>query len=625
MLRTFPNIRTVIMTGIAGGIPRPDEAAKHVRLGDVVVALDGIVPYASVRQEGAATRPRQRQRAGLVSSWLLGAARELEVLAQHGDRRWEHWLRPEESARAAAFPRPPEGTDRLYVRDRETSHPPRPDSGPPAGMPMVHYGVIGSADILLVDEDFRDRLAQEHPDMCAIEMEGAGIAAGTAAFDLTWFMVRGVADYCERTGRNDVWQPYAAYAAASYVRALLETAPPIGSEEEPPPETVQPRPLVSDEDQAVLDALLRRLPSDLELGPIWKAAAPELWDYPADVLSDPSVAYHFLARLNADASGLHPAMLFVALLSREVEDHDRGLAGRLRSWVDVRTEAAGTGEALRARLRPGSGAVTATPSVGPVLLIEMGLVGNDWGRCRITPYLQRVTGPWRPRPVTGAEVELEEAGQAVSRLVAEAERIWAQNNAAEQAEIEFLLPTGLLNLPVQWYPAPRMGDVQPICVRYPVAVRSAQRMRTETVRREWLSRWSRLDRKPFDGEVYWGIRYLPSPISAQAWSAGLSGDDRYVVVVLSEPPDTESGRTELVAALGAGVPVVLWDRLDRPVDEAAERMRRLIVEPARLPAEMRALRVEARQAAAEQPDHPGWSVALLWDDPHRVVDTRRAE
>lgn len=238
MLRTFPNIRAVIMTGIAGGIPRPEQPAKHVRLGDVVVAVDGIVNYASVRQERETTRLRQPQGSGLVSNWFLNAVRDLQVMAEEGDRPWERWLDAEVSTTARLFARPPESTDVLHVRSLRTNHPPRPSPGPPKGLPWVHYGLVGSADMLMVDEDFRDRLAREHPDMRAIEMEGAGIATSTAAFDRTWFMVRGVVDYCEDAGKSDLWHPYASYAAAAYVRTLLETAPPVDLGDRPQTRTV---------------------------------------------------------------------------------------------------------------------------------------------------------------------------------------------------------------------------------------------------------------------------------------------------------------------------------------------------------------------------------------------------
>ena len=611
MLRTFPRIHTVIMTGVAGGIPRPEHPSRHVRLGDVVVATDGIVSYGSVRQEGDSTRLRQPQGAGLVSNWLMQSARELQLLEQDGDRPWERWLDPEQSELARSYPRPAEETDVLYVRRRPTTHPDRPAGGPADGMPRVHYGLIGSADALMVDEDMRDRLADDHRDMRAIEMEGSGIATSTAVFDRTWFMVRGVVDYCEARGKTDSWHPYASYAAAAYIRALLEAAQPIDLGERRL--SAQPLPLVAPEDQDGLDALLHEIPADLDLRAIWRATVPDLWEVSAEVLSSPPAAYHFLARMNADPSGLHSAVLFVAVLSEHLRSRSAELADRLRSWAEARAEAAGVREVLRTRLQSGAGPETAV--VGPLLLIEMSVVGIDWGQCRITPYLQGASGSWRPRPVPDETVDRAGIGEAVSKMVARAEEIWAEGDAVGEAGIEFLLPGGLLNLPVQWYEASRLGFPQPICIRYPVAVRSVERMREKSIRREWVNRWRLLDRQPFTGAVKWGVRYENGTTFA-AWAADLSGDGQFVLVVLSDPPSTDLGRDELVAALSAGVPVILWDqRLQRSPQETMEGLRRLTADPLRLPAELRALRVEAGQL----PEHYGRSIALLWDDPTRVL------
>ena len=294
MLRSFPNIQVVIMTGIAGGIPRPDEPDKHVRLGDVVVAVDGIVNYGSIRQEDGTKRLRGRQGAGLVSHWLLQAAGELQV--EEGG--WARWLASDRAVNAAAVPRPDPATDVLYVHRHPREHPPR--TAPPGGddgVPVVHHGVIGSADVLIVDEEFRNRLAADNPDMRAIEMEGSGIAASTAAIDRTWFMVRGVADYGELHGKNDLWHEYASYTAAAYVRALLEAAPPIDlgfrSRQGGPP------PLAGEAEQEVLDGLLARVPADLDLRPVCWAAAPDLPEASDEVLG--SAGHVDWSRASVDA------------------------------------------------------------------------------------------------------------------------------------------------------------------------------------------------------------------------------------------------------------------------------------------------------------------------------------
>jgi hypothetical protein len=160
---------------------------------------------------------------------------------------------------------------------------------------------------------------------------------------------------------------------------------------------------------------------------------------------------------------------------------------------------------------------------------------------------------------------------------------------------------------------------RPLCVRYPVAVRSQERMREESVRREWANRWERLDRRPFGGRVLWGVRYQTDPTTVDSWSTGLSGDDTFVVVVLSEPPENELGLRELFAALEAGVPVILWDQRPARGIGVTDELQRLAAAPADLPSHTRALRVIAAQRVEEEPEHSGRSVALLWDDPNRVV------
>src|SRR5687768_1063215 len=38
LLQHFPSVQTIIMCGIAGGVPNPDKTPEHVRLGDIVVS-----------------------------------------------------------------------------------------------------------------------------------------------------------------------------------------------------------------------------------------------------------------------------------------------------------------------------------------------------------------------------------------------------------------------------------------------------------------------------------------------------------------------------------------------------------------------------------------------------------
>ena len=83
LLNDLPTIRTVILSGIAGGIPNPTSATDHVRLGDIVVSSEeGIVQFDFVKDEFFAIVSRHPPMP--ASSNLLRAARMLEADAFHG-------------------------------------------------------------------------------------------------------------------------------------------------------------------------------------------------------------------------------------------------------------------------------------------------------------------------------------------------------------------------------------------------------------------------------------------------------------------------------------------------------------------------------------------------------------
>lgn len=220
MLRSFPGIQVVVMCGIAGGVPAPGDPRRDVRLGDVVVATDGIVDYDHVRLvDGTA---EQRRTAHGISRALAGADRRLQTLEIEGV---EPWLDLVDAAAVGnpRFRRPLPETDPLHRASTA--------DGTPAARPRPRTwrGTIGSADTLLRDARFRDDLAARYR-LLAVEMEGAGVAAAAGARDLHWFQVRGICDYCDNATKNDVWHHYAALVAAGYTAGLLAECPPFRSE-----------------------------------------------------------------------------------------------------------------------------------------------------------------------------------------------------------------------------------------------------------------------------------------------------------------------------------------------------------------------------------------------------------
>ncbi|EGR44455.1 uncharacterized protein TRIREDRAFT_70377, partial [Trichoderma reesei QM6a] len=80
--------------------------------------------------------------------------------------------------------------------------------------PRILVGQMASGSTVMKSGEHRDQLAQQH-NVVAFEMEGAGIWD-----EVPCIIVKGVCDYAD-SHKNDLWQPYAAAAAASVTKAVL--------------------------------------------------------------------------------------------------------------------------------------------------------------------------------------------------------------------------------------------------------------------------------------------------------------------------------------------------------------------------------------------------------------------
>jgi nucleoside phosphorylase len=228
MLTHFPGT-SVIMCGIAGGVPSPGKPDDHVRLGDIVVSNEkGVVQYdfvkRTVRKKRTDVAEEIRSSPRPPSALLAEAVRILESNGLLGQRPWERFL--QEGLTRLEWRRPDESTDILLDAQDGTTvlqHPTQDVRRP--GQPLVLLGPIASANTLLKDPMKRDALREQFG-VKAVEMEASGIADATWTHGVGYLVVRAICDYCDMK-KNDVWQKYAAVAAAAYVRALLEAMPGI--------------------------------------------------------------------------------------------------------------------------------------------------------------------------------------------------------------------------------------------------------------------------------------------------------------------------------------------------------------------------------------------------------------
>lgn len=221
LLQDHPTIRSIIMVGIAGGVPHPEKASEHVRLGDIVVSdRGGVVQYDFDKETAAENIIRHAPRPPSAS--LLDGVRHLQAAELEGNRPWERYIAV--ATRQLGVTRPSTKTDVLANSHVPTSTVPHPrDRLRRAKWPRVFVGTIASANKLLKNPIKRDAI-RDRFGVKAVEMEGSGIADATWTHEVGYLIVRGICDYCD-ANKGDAWQEYAAIVAAAYARALLESIP----------------------------------------------------------------------------------------------------------------------------------------------------------------------------------------------------------------------------------------------------------------------------------------------------------------------------------------------------------------------------------------------------------------
>ncbi|KAH6930960.1 hypothetical protein HPB50_021074 [Hyalomma asiaticum] len=239
LLGTFQKVDYVFLVGVGGGVPHYTDHTQHVRLGDVVVSAPRPVPSTTNGNTNAASPP-QSELAYSIKTWCPPELRLQELaekMWQQGAadpelRPWERYI--EDGLRALAdqesdFARPPESSDRLYMsigaKDLiEVAHPAPPPGASDhrlPGRPVVHFGSVASGlGSVVRDDSRRHELAEEY-----------GVRAFDTGFDTVvesiygnrkdhYAFIRGIADYKDGSKGRE-WQPYAALAAAAFMKAVV--------------------------------------------------------------------------------------------------------------------------------------------------------------------------------------------------------------------------------------------------------------------------------------------------------------------------------------------------------------------------------------------------------------------
>ncbi|KAK6343586.1 hypothetical protein TWF730_011177 [Orbilia blumenaviensis] len=234
LLNDFKSIRFGLLVGIGGGIPVEDE--YDIRLGDIVVSkstgtFGGVVqfdrgkfhPDGRFERTGALNKPpaviaanvqklqaQHRRMGNKISTYLL------EMLERYPHMEEENYFyQGVENDLLFGAEYNHEGgnncrnCDQRRIVDRESRKKPSP---------RIHYGTIGSANVVVKDAAVREKLKKDLGIIC-VEMEAAGLMD-----QFPCLVIRGICDYAD-SHKNKRWQPYAAATAAAYAKELLSIIP----------------------------------------------------------------------------------------------------------------------------------------------------------------------------------------------------------------------------------------------------------------------------------------------------------------------------------------------------------------------------------------------------------------
>lgn len=324
-------------------------------------------------------------------------------------------------------------------------------------------------------------------------------------------------------------------------------------------------------------------------------------------------AFSYLAEFNAGPDGFPPAFMFVELVARQVGGD---VGAELMRWNEEQAHRLRLWDVLRERRGMADARVSDDARLHLMIVVKADAIDPD--RLLVSCWRQDDPSEWPPPAGETQTVVFDELERLVDELVVSAERAWSGHGGS--VALEFVLPRELLNLPVhRWHKEHDTGDPYPLCLDYPIVVRSLERMQSPQWHRAWHQRWWRLTNDPEAG-----IRFARPEDTAQPHRlAAVLSDPQWVSMVLSEEPARwpTPGTDELTAALRSGLPALMWHP-----EASAEGLREVVTQlvddgglrdlPGRAHASRRAL-FTAPEGPAEI--RMVRDLVVLWDDPHRVV------
>jgi class 3 adenylate cyclase len=327
-------------------------------------------------------------------------------------------------------------------------------------------------------------------------------------------------------------------------------------------------------------------------------------------------AFSYLEEFNANPDGFPPALMFVELVAGE--EAARDVRARLTGWNDDQVRRLGLESQLRER-REAMSPIPPDPLLYLMIVVEPDGIDHH-NRYRVSHWRQDDATVWPPARGDTHVVTFGDLERCVDELVVSAERAWSGHTGS--VALEFVLPRALLNMPVhRWHKEHDSGDPRPLCLDYPIVVRSLERMQASHWHRMWHQRWNLLMTDQSAVKVHFA--QSTETTERHGIDVILMSDLRYVLMVLTTapPPQPKLASDELTAALRSGLPALVW-HTDASSEVVHETVTQLLEGgglgglPKRAQASRRAALQESR---APSDVNMICGLVVLWDDPDRLV------
>lgn len=238
LLNDFGRIRFGLLVGTGGGVPDEnyeDDDLHDIRLGDVVVSeaqedLGGVVQFDRGKSAiGGFVRTGHLNKPPHVLASNVVLLKALHGLRGNNITRYLDEMLARYPAMTDDYSHPGAERDHLFQADyaheggktckrcdfsKTIERSPRKSPHP-----RIHYGTIGSSNIVIKSTEKRDELRDNIHVLC-VDNEAAGLMEAFPCL-----VIRGIGNYAD-SHKIETWQWYAAAAAATYTKELLLQIPP---------------------------------------------------------------------------------------------------------------------------------------------------------------------------------------------------------------------------------------------------------------------------------------------------------------------------------------------------------------------------------------------------------------